>query len=337
MSAVVERSRNHLFRCGDAVSTSLNHLFRCGDAVLAPLNHRIYQVSVVSRPHSTKVLSVFVFVRISQSNCEILLYLYPCLFAKIEANGSIIRSSSMKVHSDPCLQNLFRGWQGAAPSGAGVIFLGLDANWPDPLINLGNRIIDIYEYLEDGAAWWHRTGLHHPLADMKDVPGYSYHRNFRKLEIPKEMAEEISFVELYGYATTGNHNEGPVKIETVADCSDEPQEIPGANVLNNCCHHRNLERWLCRDDVLVCLPYGQVANLAKLVPCMAEKLPAPGEVLRNELWRRKNICVHTHLSASSGISDKHINEISALIHSWITWRINKKIESTLQEFSASGR
>ena len=108
-------------------------------------------------------------------------------------------------HADARLQELFaaKPYQGADPVSARFLFFGLDANYAP---NLASQPVysEVVSYLEDGVAYWRRTGFHHPFRD----PGYRgdgklYHRRFAEVGFGPEHADQVSFVELIDVATSG--------------------------------------------------------------------------------------------------------------------------------------
>jgi len=99
-------------------------------------------------------------------------------------------------------------FQGQHPRKSKVIFCGIDANYSESLSDdlFFKRII---EYQQDAIVFWETHGKHHPfLLDEypfeKNTGGVQYHRNFAALELPKEYAKYISFVELLDVPTIGN-------------------------------------------------------------------------------------------------------------------------------------
>ena len=112
-------------------------------------------------------------------------------------------------HPSSELCKLFRSkpYQGADPESASIIFLGLDANYSEEISDTPffERIL---EYHSDGVSFWQRYGVHHPFL-LDEYPlnrtkgGVPYHRNFSKLELTADYADQISFVELLDIPTIG--------------------------------------------------------------------------------------------------------------------------------------
>ncbi len=102
--------------------------------------------------------------------------------------------------------------QGQKPEKASVVVLGLDANWSPGLANHPDVCNLIFEYLDDGVAFWGKYGYHHPFlleqyqaTGLRD--GVRYHRMFTKLGLTKCHAPHVSFAELLNVPTSGRVNE----------------------------------------------------------------------------------------------------------------------------------
>jgi hypothetical protein len=96
-----------------------------------------------------------------------------------------------------------RPFQGAVPEEAEIVFIGLDANYAAD-VELTSSFPSILDYHDDGVAFWHRHGVHHPFL----LPGYRgsgkpYHRNFARIGFTPEGASRVSFIELLHLATIG--------------------------------------------------------------------------------------------------------------------------------------
>lgn len=110
-------------------------------------------------------------------------------------------------HPNPELQARFthRPFQGAAPSSAKFLFVGLDANY-DPSIEGSSVFSNILEYHEDGVAFWHHYGIHHPfLLPAYRGDGRRYHLNFSSIGFLPVQAALVSFIELLHVPTVGRN------------------------------------------------------------------------------------------------------------------------------------
>ena len=109
------------------------------------------------------------------------------------------------------LQKLFasRPYQGADPSLAKFLFVGLDANY-DANIDRTRIFERVREYHEDGPNFWRRHGVHHPflLPDYKG-DGRFYHRSFARTGFSSVNAGGVSFVEIIDVPTTGRSDIEP--------------------------------------------------------------------------------------------------------------------------------
>ena len=108
-------------------------------------------------------------------------------------------------HPSKKLNELFavRPFQGAEPSAAKFLFVGLDANYAED-IERSPIFSKLVSYHENGASFWRATGVHHPFL----LPAYSgdgrrYHRTFAKIGFRPEHAELVSFAELLHLPTVG--------------------------------------------------------------------------------------------------------------------------------------
>ena len=125
-------------------------------------------------------------------------------------------------HLSSELCKLFRSkpYQGADPASASIIFLGFDANYSEEISDTPffERIL---EYHNDGVCFWQRYGVHHPFL-LDEYPlnrtkgGVPYHRNFSKLELSADYADQISFVELLDIPTIGTTTRWYDPIDTAA-------------------------------------------------------------------------------------------------------------------------
>jgi len=109
------------------------------------------------------------------------------------------------AHPSPSLNSLFREkpYQGAAPSEAKFLFIGLDANY-DAEVEGKPIFAKLQEYHEDGVAFWRSHQVHHPFL----LPHYSgdgrfYHRSFARIGFTPEHAAQVSFIELLHLPTVG--------------------------------------------------------------------------------------------------------------------------------------
>lgn len=97
-------------------------------------------------------------------------------------------------------------YQGADPTRARCIFIGLDANFEE---HIENSIIfhDVLTYLNNGPEFWRQRGSHHPfLLDGYAGGGRFYHENFARIGFTTQHADCVSFVELLPFPTYGRSN-----------------------------------------------------------------------------------------------------------------------------------
>lgn len=98
-----------------------------------------------------------------------------------------------------------RPFQGAEPSAAMFLFVGLDANY-DENIEHSSIFQSVLEYHQDGVAFWRRHGVHHPfLLPQYTGDGRRYHRNFARIGFEPQHASLVSFVELLHVPSVGRN------------------------------------------------------------------------------------------------------------------------------------
>lgn len=118
----------------------------------------------------------------------------------------------------PCrvLSELFarKPYQGAMPESARFLFVGLDANYA---ANIEHSPIfaKLLAYHEDGPAFWHNHGVHHPFLLLQYTgDGRRYHRSFAKIGFLPEHAELVSFIELLHLPTVGRSSLVPKDLDS---------------------------------------------------------------------------------------------------------------------------
>lgn len=119
--------------------------------------------------------------------------------------------SNFQRHSSPRLNELYhlKSYQGANPRDADILFVGKDPNWAVDIEN--SEFIDhVSEYLRDGVEFWKKYGYHHPFRNPAyNGNGTKYHSAVARINLPVELAHQISFVELIGFPTTGMSSTQP--------------------------------------------------------------------------------------------------------------------------------
>jgi hypothetical protein len=114
-------------------------------------------------------------------------------------------------HPSHELKKLFarQPYQGAIPSSAKFLFVGLDANYSAGIENTP-IFQNVLEYHQDGVSFWRRHGVHHPfLLSQYRGDGRRYHATFAKIGFKPEHAELVSFVELLHVPTIGRNKLSP--------------------------------------------------------------------------------------------------------------------------------
>lgn len=98
--------------------------------------------------------------------------------------------------------------QGQDPFKSEVVIIGLDANYSSDISKSPEFLKIIFEYHQDGVAFWKKYGVHHPFLLRKypfarNTGGVPYHRKFTWLGLGFDFSEKISFLELLPFPTTG--------------------------------------------------------------------------------------------------------------------------------------
>lgn len=107
-----------------------------------------------------------------------------------------------------------RPFQGVEPAAAVFLFVGLDANYAEG-IERSAIFRQVVEYHQDGVAFWHRYGVHHPfLLPQYSGDGRRYHRNFARIGFAPDHAALVSFVELLHVPTVGRNKLVPADLDS---------------------------------------------------------------------------------------------------------------------------
>lgn len=110
-----------------------------------------------------------------------------------------------KLHPNDELRQHFaeRPYQGVDPIAAKLLFVGLDANYDEAIVE-SPAFPSVLEYHQDGVAFWRRHGVHHPfLLPSYRGDGRRYHQPFAKIGFQPDHAHLVSFVELLHLPTVG--------------------------------------------------------------------------------------------------------------------------------------
>ena len=211
------------------------------------------------------------------------------------------------IHPSKKLNELykFKNYQGADPEKAKFLFVGRDPNWhfnieDSPIYN------QIEDYLSDGVQYWKKHKIHHPfLAKGYSGDGRRYHKMFSKIDINSNHSQNISFVELIGFPTTGMAKKNNKKF-TEHLLSDKNRE-----------HLIKLDKILNRKDKIAFVAWGLLSDFSILYKKLGifENLAKidKKQLNINDLNRVNNIYIHKHFSDS--ISNNTIRKISNAVKS----------------------
>lgn len=125
-----------------------------------------------------------------------------------------------------------RPFQGADPSAATFLFIGLDANYAEDL-ETSSSYRSVLDYHADGVSFWQRTRVHHPfLLPTYRGAGRRYHLNFARIGFNPNHAGLVSFVELLHVPTAGRNT----RLQTTDFASDHLASL-SAFILEGCAKH----------------------------------------------------------------------------------------------------
>lgn len=202
------------------------------------------------------------------------------------------------AHPSPSLNSLFREkpYQGANPSEAKFLFIGLDANY-DAAVEGKPIFKKLQEYHEDGVAFWRNHQVHHPfLLPQYSGDGRLYHRNFSRIGFKPEHAAQVSFIELLHVPTVGRSKLVP------ADLSNQHLRMLNEVVLAGAARHifvsQAVERLMRATGQFAWLPKQPVEQLGPL----------------GILYRQgaKAVYRHLHFSVYGKFEERKVNEAAAI-------------------------
>jgi len=202
------------------------------------------------------------------------------------------------AHPSLSLNSLFREkpYQGANPSEAKFLFIGLDANY-DTGVEGKPIFTKLQEYHEDGVAFWRSHQVHHPfLLDQYFGDGRFYHRSFSRIGFKPEHAAQVSFIELLHVPTVGRSKLVP------ADLSRQHLNMLNEVVLAGAAQHIFIPQGVAR----LMQATGQFAWLPKRP---AEYLGPLGILYRQGT---KAVYSHLHFSVYGKFEERKVNEAATI-------------------------
>jgi len=202
------------------------------------------------------------------------------------------------AHPRPSLTSLLREkpYQGANPSEARFLFIGLDANY-DAEVERKPIFTKLQEYHEDGVAFWRNHQVHHPFR----LPQYTgdgrfYHRSFARIGFKPEHAAQVSFIELLHLPTVGQSKLVP------ADLNSQHLRMLNEVVLAGAARHIFVPQAVQR----LMQATGQFAWLPKRP---IEQLGPLGVLYRQG---KKAVYRHLHFSVYGQFEARKVNEAAAI-------------------------
>ena len=202
------------------------------------------------------------------------------------------------AHPGLSLTSLFREkpYQGASPSKAKFLFIGLDANY-DAEVESKPIFTKLQEYHEDGVAFWQNYQIHHPfLLPHYTGDGQFYHRSFSRIGFKPEHADQVSFIELLHVPTVGRSKLVP------ADLSEQHLHMLNEVVLAGSAQHIFVPQAVAR----LMQATGQFSWLAKRP---TEQLGPFGVLFRQG---KKAVYRHLHFSVYGKFEERKIIEAAAI-------------------------
>ncbi len=216
-----------------------------------------------------------------------------------------VPGSAYNTHPSELLNKLYqiKNYQGADPEKAKILFVGRDPNWCYHLENMP-VIEKIREYLTDGPEFWKKYNVHHPflLEDYKG-DGRRYHKMFSKIKISPTHSNEISFIELIGFPTTG--------------MAKKFKEVYISHLLSdgNYMHLVQLDSLLSSKDKKIFIAWGLLDDFSlinKKLGLFKDLSAVDRKQLDiNDLNQINNIFIHKHFSDS--ISNSTLSKISQVV------------------------
>lgn len=179
------------------------------------------------------------------------------------------------IHPSAQLNNKFRHkpYQGAEPSQASFLFIGLDANY-DAHIETNPIFQKVIDYHDDAVNFWQENGVHHPfLLPKYSGDGKFYHRSFARIGFCPEHANLVSFVELLHVPTVGRNklvasdfNVEHLKMLNTAIIEGKAKFIFIPASVVRLMHLTNIFPWLAKKPIKSELPLGILyRNQTKIV------------------------------------------------------------------------
>lgn len=202
------------------------------------------------------------------------------------------------AHPSQSLNSLFREkpYQGANPSEARFLFIGLDANY-DSGVEGKPIFAKLQEYHEDGVAFWRSHQVHHPfLLDQYSGDGRFYHRSFSRIGFKPEHAAQVSFIELLHVPTVGRSKLVP------ADLNRQHLNMLNEVVLAGAAQHIFIPQGVAR----LMQATGQFAWLPKRP---TEHLGSLGILYRQDT---KAVYSHLHFSVYGKFEERKVNEAATI-------------------------
>jgi hypothetical protein len=224
----------------------------------------------------------------------------------MEMNRYLKDSSNQKTgfqkHPSVILNNLYKekNHQGANPKDASVLFVGRDPNWAVDIENM-SMFNYVSDYLTDGIGFWKTHNIHHPFL----LPGYKgdgkrYHTIFSKLKLANKYSNQISFIELIGFPTTGMAKKDNKSFQSFLISDLNRNHLIQLDSLFNNIDKTFFIAWGLIDDFQFI--YKKTGLFKKFASLEKRSMNI------NDLNEFENIFIHKHFSDS--ISNETINKIS---------------------------
>lgn len=202
------------------------------------------------------------------------------------------------AHPSPSLNSLFRErpFQGALPSEAKFLFIGLDANY-DADVESKPIFRELQKYHEDGVSFWRKYQVHHPfLLPQYTGDGRFYHQSFARIGFKPEHAAQVSFIELLHLPTVGRSKLVP------ADLNREHLRLLEEVVLAGSAQHIFIPQAVAR----LMRATGQFPWLPRIPTAQHGSLSI--------LYRQgtKTVYSHLHFSVYGKFEERKVNEAAAI-------------------------
>lgn len=190
-------------------------------------------------------------------------------------------------------------YQGVEPLMATFLFIGLDANYA-PDLERSSSFKHVLEYHQDGVAFWHCHGVHHPfLLPEYRGDGRRYHRTFARIGFTPTQAHLVSLAELLHVPTVGRSKLTPQDLDPL--------------------HLRRLNEAILQGNpkhVFLSAGVARLMRASKSFPWLPKEAGVPGPLRTLYTEPTRTVYLHLHFSNYGKFQkqlEEEANAIAALL------------------------